>query len=208
MNEHEAVMTAQEKGDSDFILDLGASYYNGIEREQDFAKAFEYYSIAAEMGNTTAISNLGYCYLYGRSVPKDNQKALECFETAAAKEDVCAVYKLGDMYYWGNEPVSKDRQKAVQLYQKAFDLAAPDEQDQIDITCFPDICLRIADSIYYGAIRERDLEEALDLYQTAAHFFSIRINQYQDPFTKKLFNRAKTGVTNVEAQLKVQNQNV
>ncbi|HHU52655.1 MAG TPA: sel1 repeat family protein [Clostridiaceae bacterium] len=190
--EKQLIEEARKKGDSYYILDLGSEYYNGVVREQNFAKAFEYYTIASEMGNVIALSNLGYCYLYGRSVPKDTIKALECYEAAADLGDINATYKVGDFYYWGIFPITQDREKAVEYYLTAYDLVIEDEYP--DISNYPDVCLRLADCIFYGLTDFFDLEDALDFYNEAKVFFDIRINEYNDRMSDKLLKRAEEGI--------------
>ncbi|MST78926.1 tetratricopeptide repeat protein [Lactobacillus equicursoris] len=57
-------LKALDAGDGEALNDHGADCY----RAGDYARAVEYYRLAAGLGEVTAIVNLGYCYLYGRAI--------------------------------------------------------------------------------------------------------------------------------------------
>ena len=93
---------AFESGNADAMNDLGALYYDGDRGfDQDFAKAVEYYKLAAQKGSRQAQENLGYCYYYGRNMPVDYEKAFHCFALGAFDGHLISLYKIGDMYRSG-----------------------------------------------------------------------------------------------------------
>ncbi|MFR0612871.1 tetratricopeptide repeat protein [Lactobacillus porci] len=107
---------ALDAGDGGFLNDHGAACY----RAGDYARAVEYYRLAAALGEATAISNLGYCFLYGRSIARNRDLAIAYFKIAARKGNVNAMYKLGDIYSsskWGVE----DRQRSIEYYEQAVE---------------------------------------------------------------------------------------
>ena len=53
------------------------------EREGDYGKALEYWTMAAELGYADAHACLGPCYYYGDGVEKDEKKAIHHLEQAA-----------------------------------------------------------------------------------------------------------------------------
>ena len=101
------------------LNDLALEYYNGSgEKEQDFVKAFELFSMAAEKGNADAMCNLGYMYRNGEGVTEDHALAIEWYKKAAKKGIVSAMYILGYMYYWGFG-VTRNYARAFGWYLKA-----------------------------------------------------------------------------------------
>ena len=54
-----------------------------LEKEGDYGKALEYYTMAAELGDVAAHACLGLCYYDGDGVEKNEKKAVYHFEQAA-----------------------------------------------------------------------------------------------------------------------------
>ena len=109
-------LKALDAGDGEALNDHGAACY----RAGDYARAVEYYRLAAGLGEVTAIVNLGYCYLYGRSIVRSTELAIAYFKIAARKGSVDAMYKLGDIYSsskWGVE----DKQRSAEYYEQAIE---------------------------------------------------------------------------------------
>lgn len=80
-------MTAQE------LNALGVKYWEGTEVEQDFGRAFAYYSLAAEKGYPTAFFNLGICYVNGQGVEENKAKAFQYFCKAAELGNADGLYQ-------------------------------------------------------------------------------------------------------------------
>ena len=107
--------------------ELGSFYYIGDIVEQDYAKAAEYYEIAANLGYVQAIVNLGYIYEYGRIGQPDYAKAYMYYSFAAAAfQDAEALYKMGDLFS-GGKGVEQNKKAALTLWQSSFDNAASEE---------------------------------------------------------------------------------
>ena len=79
----------------------------------DYAKAMEYYQMAADLGNAEAWKGIGYLYDYGLGVEQDYVRALEYYQRAADQGDVGAMRNLGVFYYFG-KGVEQDFGKALE----------------------------------------------------------------------------------------------
>ena len=81
---------------------LGVCFYKGYYVEQDYEKAFNYFSLAAQEGYAPALNNLSLHYLYGYYVEKDKNKAFELMKESAdlgydiAQANVAYSYLEGD----------------------------------------------------------------------------------------------------------------
>ena len=62
---------------------LGFMYANGQGVEQNYAKAVEYYQLAADQGYANAQFNLGIIYEEGQGVEQNYAKAVEYDQLAA-----------------------------------------------------------------------------------------------------------------------------
>ncbi len=80
------------------IYEIGKKYYDGINIEVDFNKAYKCFKTSAEMGNTQAMYSLHLCYNLGNGVDKDEAMALELLEKAANLGDAEAQCGLGYEY--------------------------------------------------------------------------------------------------------------
>ena len=93
--------TLANKGDADAQLKLGLKYYFGKGVEQNYKKAFEYFTKSAEGGYAWGWYNLGTMYEHYRgegAVYSDSEKAIECYTKAAELGIVDAMLKLGELY--------------------------------------------------------------------------------------------------------------
>ena len=149
--------------DSDFMVELGAMYYE----EREFELALDYYEMAAEYDNLYAISNLGYIWYYGRIGEKDYEKAFYYFDKARQMGDLIAAYKVADMYKNGFH-VEKDEAKYKSIIEELY-LKVKDSCYVNDPV--PEVFTRLA------RIRrdEGKTAEALQLYDTARDFLEQRI---------------------------------
>ena len=98
-------------GDVGAIYELGQRYYNGVGVEVDFAKAKQYFEIAAERGSQGSHYYLGKIFYNGNGVTTDHLKAKEYFEKSSKADNVFSTHYLGKLYYWG-DGVEKDFNKA------------------------------------------------------------------------------------------------
>ena len=175
-------LKALDAGDGEALNDHGAACY----RAGDYARAVEYYRLAAVLGEVTAIVNLGYCYLYGRSIVRSTELAIAYFKIAARKGSVDAMYKLGDIYSsskWGVE----DKQRSAEYYEQAIEqLLTPAWAFSADLHLavkrllpYPSLC--------YALGREylsRDLDLACQFLLLAHVGYRILIDDGEDYYRK------------------------
>ena len=160
---YETAITLTES--SAAMLNLGAFRYIGRGCEQDYAKALEYYQMAAERGEIIALENLGYCYYYGRSVAVDYEKAYYYFSQAAMLGRPTSLYKVGDLYRYGYYLPQNDA-LAFNFYQRS--LACMDD-DTAGSAAGP-VLLRLGDCHLTGIGTEPDAKQALVCYQAAEQY--------------------------------------
>jgi len=96
---------------------LGELHNQGLGVSQDFAKAFEWYRLAAKQGDANALYALGVMVLDGRGTAKDQARARAYFEEAAAKGEPRASYNMALPLLGSEDP--KDILKAVALLRRA-----------------------------------------------------------------------------------------
>ena len=138
------------------LNDLALEYYNGSgEKEQDFVKAFELFSLAAEKGNADAMCNLGDMYYYGQGVTRDYARAIEWYTKAAENGNADAMYNLGVLYYFG-VGVPQDYARAFEWYTKAAENG--------DAKAMNDL----GNMYYYGKGVSWNFARAFEWYQKAA----------------------------------------
>jgi len=94
----------------------GDDYFNA----NQYAKAVEWYRIAAEQGYADAQGNLGDMYESGRGVTKDDAEAARWYRKAAEQGNARAQCILGYKYENGLG-VPQDYAEAVRWYRKAAD---------------------------------------------------------------------------------------
>ena len=87
------------KDDRRAQLQLGRFYFRGDGVEQDYEKAYWWFSEAAEKGNRVALTNLGILYAGGYGVKKDLDHAISLLEQTASDNDSQAMLVLGMLYY-------------------------------------------------------------------------------------------------------------
>ncbi len=109
------------------IHELGDLYFNGIEFDQDFKKAFDYYFRAAELGYAISQYKLGLMYADGINIPMDGKKAVRYYLLAAeqnlpqAQYDVACIFREGKL-------IKHDFTKAFFWYQKSAEANLPKAQ--------------------------------------------------------------------------------
>lgn len=109
-----------KEGSLEDQMNLGYMYLygtNGV--EQDFDKAFKYYTMAAKQKDAVALNNLGSLYFSGIGVTKDTRKALELFNTAAELGNDNAAVNLAFIYLSGGTKDEARNIKAVELFNEA-----------------------------------------------------------------------------------------
>ena len=80
------IIKRAELGDNEAQNQVGSWYYSGTHGvEQNYDKAYHWWSKSALNGNVLAIGNLGICYQFGRGVEKDSIDAQRLYITAISK---------------------------------------------------------------------------------------------------------------------------
>ncbi|RIA89788.1 hypothetical protein C1645_824310 [Glomus cerebriforme] len=111
---------------------LGYCYNNGIGTSIDKQKAVELYQKAANLGDEVAQYNLANKYNNGDGIEKDINQAIYCFYGITDKAEGEVVSGISMLGYCYNNGIgtSIDKQKAVELYQKAANLG-----DELKLYC-------------------------------------------------------------------------
>lgn len=161
-----------ENGNTEAACNIGSLYYTGRAGEQNYAKALEYYSIAAKGGNRQAQENLGYCYYYGRSTEKDYEKAFHYFALGAFDGHINSLYKIGDMYRNGYY-VEKNEREAFNIYKRCYETLT----DEAIMYVGADVMMRMGDCLYEGIGVDVDYKAALKFYQESERLYFDRIER-------------------------------
>lgn len=159
------------KGSGMAACNLGALYYSGMIGEQSYAKAMDFYEIAADSGDVQAIENLGYCYYYGRNCEVNYQKAFECFSKGAFRGRVTSLEKVGDMYKNGYY-VTKDETEAFRIYEHCMEIVNREKEEAKEYDA--DVYVRYADCLLNGRGCSQEVLGALYFAQRAEYEFRFR----------------------------------
>lgn len=100
------------------LYKMGEAYYRGDGVEQDFSKAFDYFTRADEMGVPEASCLLGDMYEYGLWVECNKEKAFSAYQRSANLGYMHAYACLGYTYETGRL-APQDYRKAVEMYEIA-----------------------------------------------------------------------------------------
>lgn len=145
---------------------VGCFYFKGEVVTQNFKKAVEYFQLSAQQKCSTAQSNLGECYEYGFGVPQNNNKALELYQLAAEQNEVNALITLGILFSVG-KGVIKDSKKGLEFWERAGKIGLKYELECVEEgTSWGQYV--IARCYEFGAVLEKDLQKAKDLYEKSA----------------------------------------
>ena len=150
----------QLKGEGTFkysaYYGLAKAYKYGLGKEENFAKALDYYQQAAGNGEIQAIVELGEMYLHGDGVKEDDEIANYWFEKAG--DNGRALGHLGMAYQkgWGKEI---DYDKAKEYYEAAMQAG----EDNV-VFLYGQICYR-----------EEQYDKALEYFRRAA----VEGNEFQ-----------------------------
>lgn len=80
------------------LFDRGCNYLYGTgNKTKDYAKALEYFQVAANRGHSNSQVNLGFMYDQGMGVPQDYSEAAKWYLKAAAQGDEDAKKKLEEL---------------------------------------------------------------------------------------------------------------
>lgn len=106
---------------------LGANYDYGInDVEQNFAKAYDWYQMAAQQNDGDAWCALGYMYMNGCGVEQSNEDAIDCFNQAIDNGCDKANVGIGRMYMGGYGDEEDRNTQAFSYIQKAYNAGTID----------------------------------------------------------------------------------
>jgi TPR repeat protein len=97
---------------------LGFKYEVGLNVEQSYVKAFEWYEKSAERGDATGQWRLGSMYASGNGVEQNDRKAFEWHKKSAKQGDATGQWRLGATYDFG-KGVEQNDTKAFGWYKKS-----------------------------------------------------------------------------------------
>jgi TPR repeat protein len=97
---------------------LGFKYEVGLNVEQSYVKAFEWYEKSAERGDATGQWRLGSMYDSGNGVEQNDRKAFEWHKKSAKQGDATGQWRLGATYDFG-KGVEQNDTKAFGWYKKS-----------------------------------------------------------------------------------------
>lgn len=109
-----------KEGSLEDQMNLGYMYLygsNGV--QQDFDKAFEYYTMAAKQNDAIALNNLGSLYFSGIGTKQDTISALKLFTKAAELGNDNAAVNLAFIYLSGGTKDEERNDKAIKLFKQA-----------------------------------------------------------------------------------------
>lgn len=93
------------KGNHNIQANLGLFYLQGKGVEQDYDKAYWWFSESAEKGNIKGINNLALMFLEGKGVKKNIPHAIKLLEKTANVGDLRATMLLAKVYLYDmNDP--------------------------------------------------------------------------------------------------------
>lgn len=119
------------QGDAQAQAVIGYAYLQGGEDiEQDFGKAYQWFSKAAEQEVPEAEMMMGAFYLEGKVVEQDTEKGLEWIKKAADHGLAHAQLQMG--YYYQAEP-NKNYAKAFSYMLKAAEQGHPEAQNEVGV---------------------------------------------------------------------------
>lgn len=110
--------TKAEQGNAGNHWTLGYRHEGGFDVAQDYAKAVEWYMLAAAKGDAVAQANLGVMYDNGRGIAQDYAEAAKWYKLAAIQGYELAQNNLGFMYDNGRG-VAQDYAEAAKWFKLA-----------------------------------------------------------------------------------------
>lgn len=120
------------------IFKYGYIYEKGIGIEQNYEKAYYYYTLAAETKYIKAMIKLGDWYKIGIFLNRNIDLAIKWYEKAAKEDDMEAIEKLIEIYERGIGGRRSDI-KAIYYVFKLIDLDAIKGKEKLVYYCFKGI---------------------------------------------------------------------
>ena len=95
------ILPYAEQGDGEAQCLVAEAFFHGNGTEQDRARAFEWYLLAANNGMLGAMDSLGLCYSEGHGCKQNYQQAVRWYRNAAHKGHLGGMANLGYCYVTG-----------------------------------------------------------------------------------------------------------
>ena len=128
----EPLREAAAKGDSKALFEIGGRYMDGQGVTSDYAKAAEWYNLAAERGYAPAQYRIGNFYEKGIGVTRDLAKAKTYYQLAAEQGNASAMHNLAVLFAAGTDG-APDNESAARWFTKAAELGVKDSQFNLAI---------------------------------------------------------------------------
>ena len=130
------------------ISEIGIRYFYGVEIEQDYHKAREWFELGTKYNIGQCYAFLGEIYLHGFGLRKEEinyKKAFDYFEKAMTYGESAMGYSgMGYMYYYGLG-VKKDKKEAYNCFLKGIRSSKKDSSWEITSLYFNMISMLIED---------------------------------------------------------------
>src|SRR5690606_15144118 len=101
----------------DELFQLGLSYWDGIENQQHFIKAVQYFQQAADSNHSLAQQYLEQVYDFNN----DTQQRYDIYLTTHSDSATTDIQNIAENYIYGNT-MNKDFKKAIFWYKKLTNL--------------------------------------------------------------------------------------
>ena len=164
------------EGYENVLITLGTTYEQGKGVQKDAQEAIRWYEKAVEAGIPFGNECIGMIYYTGNGVPVDYKKAYEYFTKDETEVSVCTIYALGEMYRQGLY-VEKDLEEALECYEDiVYDDSTFKELDDY----YWRACYRLGQALHYGWGTEVDIDEAVDVLNTAKRLFDQHAEKAED----------------------------
>lgn len=124
---------AAANGDSKALFEIGNNYMDGRGVSNDFAKAAEWYNLAAERGFAPAQYRIGNFYEKGLGLTRDLAKAKTYYQLAAEQGNASAMHNLAVLFAAGTDGVAPDNEAAARWFTQAAELGVKDSQFNLGI---------------------------------------------------------------------------
>ncbi len=123
---------AVASGDNKALFEIGDRYMDGRGLTNDYAKAAEWYRLAAERGFAPAQYRIGNFYEKGLGVERDAVKAKHWYELAANQGNASAMHNLAVLLAAGAAG-TPDNEAAARWFTRAAELGVKDSQFNLAI---------------------------------------------------------------------------
>jgi TPR repeat protein len=119
-----------EISDSQKMFEQGVAFDEGICATQDYAKAMDWYKLAADNGHAEAMNRIGILYAAGRGVRQDYLTAFAWFTRAAEAGSLTALDYLSTAYFFGLG-IPQSYSGAAAVLEKAVAARDPDAETRL-----------------------------------------------------------------------------